>query len=145
MDASQIFREERNGGDMDFRKICFLKVYTAEDVVCEEQPFYKALLDEARRFKIAGATVIRGEEGYGTTLRGVDERVLPMFFSGSSNMPVLLEIVDSRENIENLFPFLEKHGEKHFLALVTESDVLFTKYLQDHAEKLRQEKEKSGK
>ena len=50
---------------MKFVKIYSLRIYTAEDVVCGDEPFYRALLEECRRQKIAGGTLVRAEEGYG--------------------------------------------------------------------------------
>jgi hypothetical protein len=35
------------------------------------------------------------------------------------------------ENLELLYPFLEKNGEKHFLAVIVPLTALRTKYLED--------------
>lgn len=115
--------------EYEFRKITFLKIYTGEDVMCGDEPLYKAIIAKARELKLAGGTVTKGIEGYATKLRGVN-RVISSFVSGNSNLPVMVEIVDSRENIEKIFPFLQKHAD-HALVLVEESNCLVTDYLRE--------------
>lgn len=113
----------------EFRKITFLKVYTGEDIMCGEEPLYKAIIAKARELKLAGGTVTKGIEGYATKLRGVN-RVISSFVSGNCNLPVMVEIVDSRKNIEKILPFLEEHAD-HALVLVEESNCLVTDYLRE--------------
>lgn len=122
---------------MEFVKVTLLAIYTAEDVLYDDMPLYKAIIEEARRCKLAGGTVIRASEGYGTSIRGMGNRAVPMFFSGTPDLPVLVEIVDTRKNINKILPFLEKCGKKHFLAIMTELDALVTDYLRDHADQLK--------
>ncbi len=121
---------------MEFRQLTLLKIYTAEDVVYNEKPFYKAVLEEARRLKLAGGTLSRAEQGYATETRGTGG-VVQNFFGGVPNLPIIIEIVDNKEHIELLFPFLEKAGDKHFLAVTTEVTALQTKYVVEN--KLRLE------
>ena len=90
---------------MEFIKLHALKIYTAEDVMCGDEPFYKAVMHEARRLQLGGGTLFRADEGYGTEIRGTEGRAVPVFFSGSYNLPVLIEIVDSKEKLAELFPF----------------------------------------
>ena len=56
---------------LEFEKITFLKIYTGEDVMLDDKPLYKAIIDEARRLQLAGGTVIKGIEGYATKLREI--------------------------------------------------------------------------
>lgn len=111
----------------EFKKVWMLKIYTGEDVIVGDEPLYRTILDEARRLKIAGATVIKGIEGYATEVRGIDRRPVSLF-TGVSNLPVLVTIVDERENLERLLPFLERKAE-HALVLFEESTVLITDYM----------------
>jgi hypothetical protein len=53
----------------EFKKCWMLKIYTGEDVIVGNDPLYRTILEEARRLKIAGATVIKGIEGYATEVR----------------------------------------------------------------------------
>lgn len=117
----------------EFKKVWMLKIYTGEDVIVGDEPLYRTILDEARRLKIAGATVIKGIEGYATEVRGIDRRPVSLF-TGVSNLPVLVTIVDERESLEKIFPFLEKKAY-HALVLFEESTVLVTDYMRQVAAK----------
>lgn len=119
---------------MEFKNVTFLKVYTGEDVILNDKPLYKAVVEEAMRLKLAGGTVSRGIGGYASTKRGIDHKI-GSFFTGLPNMPVTVEIVDTRENIEKILPWLEKNATKA-LVLVEESTCLVTDYMR--AEKAKQ-------
>ena len=112
---------------MDFKKVTFLKVYTGEDVIVE-------------RLKLAGGTVTRGIGGYASVKRGIDYKI-GSFFTGLPNMPVTVEIVDTRENIEKILPWLEKNATKA-LVLVEESTCLITDYMREEEAKKAQEANK---
>ena len=111
---------------LEFKKITFLKVYTGEDVMLDDKPLYKAIIEEARRLKLAGGTVMKGIEGYATKLRGVG-RAINYFVSGNANYPIVIEIVDERENLEKILPFLEKNVTDG-LVLLEDSQYLVTDY-----------------
>lgn len=111
---------------LEFKKITFLKIYTGEDVMLDDKPLYKAVIEEARRLGLAGGTVLKGIEGYATKLRGVG-RAINYFVSGNANYPIIVEIVDSRENLDKILPWLEKNVH-HGLVLLEESEYLVTDY-----------------
>ena len=117
---------------LEFKKITFLKVYTGEDVLLNDKPLYKAIIEEARRLKLAGGTVMKGIEGYATKLRGVG-RAINYFVSGNANYPIVVEIVDSRENLEKILPFLEKNVTDG-LVLLEDSQYLVTDYTRKREE-----------
>ena len=121
---------------MKFIKLYELKIFTAEDVLCGDEPFYKALFKEARRLGLGGGTMVRADAGYGRQVRGNDGRAVPIFFSGSYNLPLIIEIVDTKEKLATLYPFLEKYGEKHFLAVLVPLTALHTKYVEEGGAKL---------
>ena len=111
---------------VEFEKITFLKIYTGEDVMLDDNPLYKAIIDDARRLKLAGGTVIKGIEGYATKLRGVG-RAINYFVSGNANYPIIIEIVDTREKLETFLPYLEKNVTNG-LVIMEESEYLVTDY-----------------
>ena len=112
---------------IEYRKINFFKVYTGEDVMYNDIPLYKAVLREARRLGLAGATVTKGIEGFASNIRGMG-RAINTFVSGNANYPIIIEICDKMENIEKLLPFLEKNAT-HALVLVEESNYVVTDYM----------------
>ncbi len=118
---------------MEFKKVTFLKVYTGEDVILDDQPLFKAIIKEAMNLKIAGATVSRGIGGYASEKRGIDKKI-GSFFTGLPNMPVTVEIVDTRENIEKILPWIEKNATKA-LVIVEDSNCLITDYMREEEAK----------
>ncbi|MDO4920346.1 MAG: DUF190 domain-containing protein [Phascolarctobacterium sp.] len=113
--------------EFEFNKTTFLKVYTGEDVLYNDVPLYKAILREAHRLGLAGGTVIKGVEGFATKMRGVG-RAVNTLISGNANLPVMVEIVDSRENIDKILPFLEKNAT-NALVTIQESTFMVTDYM----------------
>jgi len=49
---------------MKFVKLYELKIFTAEDVTCGDEPFYKAVFKEARRLGLGGGTMVRADAGF---------------------------------------------------------------------------------
>ena len=101
---------------MEFEQIWVLKIYTAEDVYYNDKPLFNAIIEEARRLEIAGATVFKCIEGYATEARGLERRPL-IRFSEPSNLPIVLESIDKKDKLELLLPFLEKTRKQAWLRL----------------------------
>lgn len=93
---------------IEFEQIWVLKIYTAEDVYYHDKPLFNAIIEEARKLGIAGATVFKCIEGYATEARGLERRPL-IRFSEPSNLPIVLEIIDQKAKLELLLPFLENN------------------------------------
>jgi hypothetical protein len=75
-----------------------LSAYIGENDSYEGRPLYRALLEAARTAGCAGATVLRGIEGFGATSRIHAETMLRM----SSDLPVVVQVVDSGYHIAAL-------------------------------------------
>ncbi len=114
---------------IEFEKIWVLEIYTAEDVYYKDRPLYKEIIDEARKLGIAGGTVFKCIEGYATELRGIAYKPL-IRFSEPSNLPIVLEIIDKKEKLETLLPFLEKNM-KTGLVTFGERTRLITDYVRE--------------
>ncbi len=74
-----------------------LRVYIGEDDHYHGKPFYEAIVYKLREAKIAGATVIRGIEGFGAHSQTVHTANLLRW---SSDLPILVEVVDTEEEIK---------------------------------------------
>ncbi|MDI3297773.1 MAG: DUF190 domain-containing protein [Bacillota bacterium] len=81
-----------------------LTVYVGESDRWRGQPLYHAIVMKARELGLAGATVTRGIEGYGANSRLHTARLLEL----SSDLPVVVEIVDHVERIQQLLPWLDE-------------------------------------
>jgi PII-like signaling protein len=78
------------------------------------KPLYEAIVDKCRELKIAGATVFRGLEGFGETAEIHRSHIL------THDLPVVVQIIDTAENIQRLLPVLEEMMDT---ALIATSDV----------------------
>ena len=65
-------------------------------------------------------------------MRGGD-RAVSTFISGNANFPVIVELVDKKENLEKILPFLEKNAT-HALVVMGEADYLVTDFMRKSAE-----------
>jgi PII-like signaling protein len=77
-----------------------LRIFIGEMDKCEHRPLYEALVFAAKEQGIAGATVVRGILAYGASSRIHTAKLLDLSF----DLPVVVEIVDHKEKIEQ---FLE--------------------------------------
>ena len=59
---------------------------------------------EDREEGLAGATVLRGIEGFGAHSRIHSSRILRL----SEDLPIVVEIVDTAENVERVLPLLDE-------------------------------------
>ncbi len=83
-----------------------LRIYTGEDKRHGNLPLYQAIVAEARRLHIAGALVVRGTEGFGHSTRLHTADVL-----FSEDLPIVIEIIDSTEKVDELVSALDRVGE----------------------------------
>jgi len=80
-----------------------LRIFIGESDRHEGQPLYEWIVREARRQGLAGATVLRGIEGFGAHSRLHTARILRL----SSDLPVVVEIVDTEEKIQAFLPVID--------------------------------------
>jgi len=98
-----------------------LRIFIGEDDTYNNQPLYDVLVRKAREMGLAGATVLKGIEGYGANSRIHTANVLRL----SEDLPVVIEIVDSKEYIDD---FLEETGSMIEEGLVTMEKADVIKY-----------------
>lgn len=80
-----------------------LRIFVGEQDTHQGKPLYQWLVEEARNQGLAGATVLRGMEGYGAHSRLHTAKVLRL----SIDLPVVIEIVDTEEKIEAFLPIVD--------------------------------------
>jgi PII-like signaling protein len=98
-----------------------LRIFIGEGDSCHGKPLFEAIVLKARELNLAGATVVRGIMGYGANSRLHTSKILRL----SEDMPVIIEIVDTEENIRLLLPFLDEHVTE---GLITMEKVQVIKY-----------------
>ncbi|MFB6217420.1 MAG: DUF190 domain-containing protein [Candidatus Aenigmatarchaeota archaeon] len=104
-----------------------LRMFIGEDDTYQNEPLYDVLVRKARDMGLAGATVLKGIEGYGANSRIHTANVLRL----SEDLPVIIEIVDSKEYIDE---FLEETEEMIEEGLVTLEKADVIKYTANQTE-----------
>jgi PII-like signaling protein len=98
----------------DFQPAKLLRLHFTERDRYRGKPLYEAVVEKCREMKISGATVFRGLEGYGEAAEIHRSHLL------AHDLPLVVQIVDSEENIQRLLPVLEEMMDK---GLISMSDV----------------------
>ena len=80
-----------------------LRVFIGESDHHESMPLYEAIVRKARQMHLAGATVLRGAMGFGRSSRLHTAKLLRI----SEDLPLVIEIVDARDKIEQFLPILD--------------------------------------
>jgi uncharacterized protein len=81
-----------------------LRIFIGESDRFQHIPLYEALVELFRSEGFAGATVLRGIAGFGAHSRYHTDRLLRL----SSDLPIVVEVVDSRERFEALMPRVDE-------------------------------------
>ena len=85
------------------RQAVLLRIFLGEDDRHEHKPLYEAIVLKARAMHLAGATVLRGPMSYGHSSRLHTAKILRL----SEDLPVVIEIVESEEKINEFLPILD--------------------------------------
>ena len=81
-----------------------LSIYVDETVQYKHHPLYTEIVHRAHARGMAGATVIRGIEGYGASNHIHTTRMLSL----SEDLPLIVVIVDTQERIAHFLPELDE-------------------------------------
>ena len=76
------------------------RIYVGESDHVDGQPLYEAIVRLLRERGVAGATVLRGIEGYGRAARLHTARILRL----SEDLPILIEVVDREDRLRAVLP-----------------------------------------
>lgn len=98
-----------------------VRIFVGESDHWEGRPLYEALVHRARAMGLAGATVLRGIEGFGASSVVHTARILRL----SEDLPIVIELVDTVDKIEE---FLDVTGEMVKGGMVTVERVEIRKY-----------------
>lgn len=81
-----------------------LRIFIGESDSYQGEPLYRAIVLKARELGLAGATVLRGPMGFGANSRVHTSSLVEL----STDLPIVIEIVDVAGKIETLLPFLDE-------------------------------------
>ena len=98
-----------------------LRIFIGEEDRYKGKPLYKYLVEWFRTEGLAGATVLRGITGFGKSSHIHTTTILRL----STDLPIVIEVADKRENIERIKPKLEGIIKK---GLITEEKIKIVYY-----------------
>ena len=99
-----------------------VRIFIGDSDQWHHHSLHSALLERLRKEGFAGATVIHGVAGFGAASVIHTAGIVDL----SSDLPVLIEVVDDKEHIDKLLPILDEMLTKG--ALVTMEKVRVLKY-----------------
>jgi uncharacterized protein len=98
-----------------------LRIFIGESDKYEGMPLSRYLVELFKKEGMAGATVLRGISGYGKSSKLHTTSILRL----SDDLPIVIEVVDRKENIERIKPKLDNVIEE---GLITEEEVKIILY-----------------
>lgn len=107
-----------------------VRIFVGETNILHHVPVYEKIVLEARKQHLAGATVFKGIMGFGKTSRLHTAKILRL----SEDMPIVIEIVDEEEKIENFLPVIHDiFEEANCGGLITMEKAEIIKYVHNEA------------
>ncbi len=98
-----------------------LRIFIGEGDMYKGKALYEQIVLKARELHLAGATVVRGIMGFGADSRVHTAKILRL----SEDLPIIIELVDTEENLQKLMPFLDETVQE---GLITMEKVKVIKY-----------------
>lgn len=89
---------------MESKQGHLLRIFVGESDRYDNMPLYEWIVHKAHEMGLAGATVLRGLEGFGAHSRIHTSKILRL----SADLPLIIEIVDTIDNIEQFLPEIDE-------------------------------------
>ena len=102
-----------------------LRIHFGEADKWHDKPLYEAIFAKCMELGIAGATVFRGIEGYGSSSRIRHSS----HWKFSRDAPIMLSIIDKEEQINRLIPHLDAMVEEGLIVMSNVDVIRYTKNL----------------
>ena len=91
-----------------------LRIFIGESDHHAGKPLYEWLVLQAREHELAGATVLRGIMGFGANTRVIHTFKIERL---SEDMPIVVEIVDTKEKLETFLDAIDEHIQAGLVTL----------------------------
>ncbi len=93
------------------QKAKILGIHISERDRYAGKPLYEAIVQKCRELRVAGATVLRGVEGYGETAEIHRAHLI------GHNLPIVITIIDTEANLKRLIPVLDSMLDTGLMAI----------------------------
>ena len=98
-----------------------LRIFIGESDKWQRRPLHDALIQLARKEKMAGATAVKGFAGFGCKSHMHTTKLLRL----SEDLPIVIEIVDSEEKITAFLPHLDEMVKEGLVTLEKVNVVMY--------------------
>jgi PII-like signaling protein len=99
---------------------CVLRIYVGEGDKHEGRPFYEWIVAQAHARQLSGATVYRGLMGFGPHTRVIHTFKIERL---AEDLPITIEIVDSRDQVEEFLTFLKQQTQTGLIATLQSVEI----------------------
>jgi len=96
-----------------------IRIHFGEDDRWHGRPLHEAIIEEARRQDLAGATAYRGIEGYGASTRIHRKHLFT-----SSDLPIMVAIIDTADKIDRFLPTVKAMVSAGGLIVISDVEVI---------------------
>ncbi len=86
-----------------FKDFKILRIFVGEEKKYDGKLVYKSIMNRLQELKVAGATVFKGIEGFGSSFRLHSSRIIEI----SENLPIMIEVVDKPKEIHRALKALK--------------------------------------
>lgn len=97
-----------------------LKIFIGETDQFRGEPLYHAIVKMVKEEGLAGATVVRGIEGFGANSRVHTAKILRL----SEDLPITIEIVDKPERIEAILQRLDEMIQEGLMIVLQDVEII---------------------
>ncbi len=98
-----------------------MRIHIGESDKWHGKPLYEAIVQELRKEKFSGVTVLRGVAGYGGSSVYHTDKLLRL----SQDLPIVLEVVESQERIDEILPHLDEMVDGGLITLEKVQVILY--------------------
>jgi uncharacterized protein len=98
-----------------------LRIFIGEADKCNGKPLYEEIIHLAKKSKLAGATAIKGFMGFGCKSHMHTANLLRL----SEDLPIIIEIVDSEEKINQFIPQLDVMVKEGLITLEKANVIMY--------------------
>lgn len=98
-----------------------MRIHIGESDKWHGKPLYEAIVEELRKEKFSGVTVLRGVGGYGGSSVYHTDKLLRL----SQDLPIVLEVIESQERIDEILPHLDEMVDGGLITLEKVQVILY--------------------
>lgn len=107
-----------------------MRIFIGEHNKHGHKPLYQAIVEMLQAEKIAGATVLRGIAGFGAKSHLHSSHLLAL----SPNLPMIIECVDTKENIDRIMPIIDGMVDDGLVTLENVDVIRYSPQENNHGE-----------